>query len=201
MQLIVVSSLVVWGENVFVPTGGLGQSAVSAWDPEHGVRHLLPASDDNTEYAYGLGTDGKDMVWTLLRVLDSQAGDGQYSLMTVPFTTDPAVVAAEARVVREERDGSIWPEAAYRVGCGYAARRTDMAELAVTRLADGAEWIVERSAPPDRGSWSFGPALGVTCDEVFVELFSDDGYYPNTHMWSIARIRLDSLGEPTFPPP
>jgi len=39
----------------------------------------------------------------------------------------------------------------------------------------------------------------VTCDEVFLPFYSKEGYYPDTSTTSIARIRLDSLSEPSFP--
>ena len=124
-----------------------------------------------------------------------------YYVMTAPFTTDPAVVAAQSRTVREEHDGSFHPDARYRVGCGFAAHVTENHDLVVVRLADGAEWVVKRLPPPDRDSWGFVDVLAVTCDEVFVYLDSNEGFYPNTETESVARIRIDSLGTPSYPPP
>ena len=199
---LMVGDTVVWGKNVFfgVNAGGLG--GFMSWDPEHGLRPLLRRYGDRLERSSNFGTDGKDMVWTLGRRKEPRYGVApydQYFVMTAPFTTDPAVVASQARVVREEQDGSFIPDTAYRVGCGYAAHITRKSDLVVTRLSDGAEWIVKRLLPPDQHSWTFGRVLGVTCDEIFLPFDSREGYYPDTSTLSIARIRIDSLGVPSFP--
>jgi len=199
---LMVGGTVVWGKNVFVEAHGGGVGGIMSWDPEHGLRNMLRRYGDRLEGKSNFGTDGKDMVWTMGRRKEPQykaAKYDKYYLMTAPFTTDPAVVEAQARVVREEHDGWFIPDAAYRVGCGYAAHITIRADLVVTRLSDGAEWVVERLPPPERDWWSFGQVLGVTCDEVFVPLSSREGYYLDTSTLSVARIRIDSLGEPSFP--
>ena len=189
------------GKNVFFGVEGGGKRGIMSWNPEHGLRPFLRRYGDRLENTSNFGTDGKDMVWTLARRAEPQTNYqfDEYYLMTAPFTTDPAVVASQARVVRKEHDGSLHPNCEYRVGCGYAVHITMRSDLVVTRLSDGAQWIVERFQPPERDYWSFGKVIGVTCDDVFVLLSSREGFYPDTHTSSIARIRIDSLGEPSFP--
>ncbi|MCL2824145.1 MAG: hypothetical protein FWD57_09150 [Polyangiaceae bacterium] len=199
-----VDGTVVFGNNVFVGVSGAGLGGIMSWNPGDGLRPLFRNLGDRLERASNFGTDGKDMVWTLGRRKEPQYKTALYDehyLMTAPFTTDPAVVASNARVVRAEHDGFFVPYAAYRVGCGHAAHITFKSDLVVVRLSDGAQWIVERFPPPDRDSWAFDSVLGLTCDEVFLGLGSNEGYYPGTSTVSIARIRIDSLGEPSFPPP
>ena len=193
---------VVVGSNVFIDLSGGGVQGIVSWTPHHGIRPLLIKYGDQLEGRSSFGTDGKDMVWSMgvRKEPKYQAPRyDQYFVMTAPFTTDPAVVASQARVVREEHDGSFVPYTAYRVGCGYAAHITIGSDLVVVRLSDGAQWVVERLPSPDTYSWSFGQVMGVTCDEVFLPFSSNEGYPPNTSTSSIARIRLDSLGEPSFP--
>jgi len=199
---LMVGDTVVWGKNVFIGVNGGGMVGIMSWNPEDGLRPFLRRHGDRLEGASNFGTDGKDMVWTLGRRKEPRYSGGlydEYFLLTAPFTTDPSVVASNARMVREEHDGRFMRDVEYRVGCGYAAHKTIKSDLVVVRLSDGAQWIVERLPPPDRDSWSFGKVLGVTCDEVFLGLFSREGFYPGTGTSSIARIRIDSLGEPSFP--
>jgi len=194
---------VVAGKSVFLGVERGWAKGIMSWEREHGLRPLLFRDGDTLEGTSNFGTDGKDMVWTqgqrdgpeLTAVYD------RFFLMTAPFSPDPAVVGSTARLVREERDGWIREDerAPYRVGCGYAAHLTLNGELAVTRLSDGADWLVERLPPPERTSWGFGKVLGVTCSEVFVRLFTTEGSDPVKTTLSTARIRIDSLGQPSFP--
>jgi len=139
-------STVAWRENVFILVDGPGVRGIMSWDPEHGSRPLVFDRYDTLQGAMHFATDGKDMVWTLLRrkVRPEYTGEpyDRRFLATAPFTTDPAVVASKARIVREEHDGSPDPTAKYSVGCGYAAKRSGRFDLVVTR----------RWCPVDRGA-------------------------------------------------
>jgi len=196
-------SPVVAGKSVFLGVERGWAKGIMSWDREHGLRPLLFRDGDMLDGTSNFGTDGKDMVWTLGQRDEppvQTAAFDRFHLMTAPFTTDPAVIESQARVVREERDGWIGmaETLAYRVGCGYAAHLTVNGDLSVTRLSDGADWLVERLPPPDRGSWGFGKVLGVTCSEVFVRLLTTEGSDPVKTTLSTARIRIDSLGQPNF---
>jgi hypothetical protein len=77
------------------------------------------------------------------------------------------------------------------VGCGYGARASGGSEdIQVVRISDGWSWLIpnQLQAP----GFVATRALGLTCDEIFVWGVVDGTY-------SVARIRLDSLG-PGLPP-
>jgi len=185
---------VVVGKNVFHDVSQGGAAYYMSWDPEHGSRPLLRWYGDRTQAASNFGSDGKDMVWTYARRQKARHDYqfDEYTMMTAPITTDPTVLQSTMRPVRAEYDPVFLPEADYRVGCGYAAHVTRGAHLAIVRLSDGAQWVVNRLPPPDTDKWSFYKALGVTCDEVFVGISTQV-------VESVARIKLSSLGAPTMP--
>jgi len=200
MQYVEMSELVVWDRAVFLPVTAEGPSGFSSWDPEYGLRTLLQDVEWE-EYSGNLGTDGRDMAWTLERTewpVNQRTPDREYYLMTAPFTTDPVVFASQTRMLGREWEAPAWETSSYRVGCGYAAHATHEGALILTRLADGANWTVRWHYYSDRDTWNFGKVLGVTCEEVFAVLYSRDGY-PGTRYGSVARIRIDSLGEPSPP--
>ncbi|MBK7581228.1 MAG: hypothetical protein IPI67_13565 [Myxococcales bacterium] len=181
------------GDAVFWEVGGLTKHGVVAWTEKTGQRELIRWLGDYTQGAGNFNTDGIDMVWT--HGEGKAPNDTEYpkrSIMTAPFTTDPAVVKATAKRLRSDPGQlNVFP---YGIGCGYAARQlftTDSTQLLVVRLSDGTSWTVQ--APPLATEVQFMSVLGVTCDEVFVKVqFPDEAN-------AIVRIRLDSLG-PGLPP-
>jgi hypothetical protein len=54
----------------------------------------------------------------------------------------------------------------------------------VVRLSDGRTWIIDNQGIPN---FSWGRALWITCTELFTQM--------NDGKSTVARIRLDSLGE------
>jgi len=196
MKAVLMGRLVAKGRSVFVHGGPAGPGGMSSWDPEHGKRQVLLGSD--LEFIWNLRTDGKDMVWTRARNKNLGGGpssdDREYSMMTAPFTTDSVVPATKIRWVRDVDEMFVWNEDLH-VGCGHVAW-TSSGDLLVIRLSDRAEWIVEGPPPSDQFTWGLLDVVGLTCDEVFVGLYSTEGFYPGIGTSSTARIRLDSLGEP-----
>ncbi|MBK9001971.1 MAG: hypothetical protein IPM35_40115 [Myxococcales bacterium] len=176
------------GDAVFWEVGGLKKHGVVAWTQVSGQQNLIRWLGDYTQGAGNFNTDGTDMVWTYGE--GKAPDDWEYpkrSIMTAPFTTDPAVRKAKEKRLRSDPGQlSVFP---FGIGCGYAAREystTDSTELLVVRLSDGLSWIVK--APPFSSGVQFMSVLGLTCDEVFVKVqFPDE-------VNAIVRIRLDSLG-------
>jgi hypothetical protein len=112
--------------------------------------------------------------------------------MIAPFTTDPEVVQATGRRLRS--DPARWPighSETFVVGCGYAARQFGGAgDVIIVRLSDGAAWIPQ-SQPEFTWVW----VAGFTCDEFFgLARGPIEG-----EVTTIARMRLDALGEPLPP--
>jgi hypothetical protein len=180
------------GKYIFVLVGGMASSGIVVWDPDHGMRPFLFWPGDGTRGAAAWGTDQKDMVWW--QGEGKQPSDQVYpkkSVMIAPFTTDPAIAQATAKRVRSDIGGMT--QKPYAVGCGYAVRTTVQPPpvnnaLQVTRLSDGAAWILYGDAP----AIIWDTALGVTCDEAFLEVAVHGDI-------RIVRLRLDSLGEPLPP--
>lgn len=176
------------GDAVFWEVGGLKKHGVVGWTSASGQENLIRWLGDYTQGAGNFNTDGTDMVWTYGE--GKGPNDETYpkrSIMTAPFTTDPAVRAASQKRLRSDpAQLDVFP---YGVGCGRAARSyytADSTELLVVRLSDGVSWIVK--APPTSSGVQFMSVLGVTCEDVFVKVqFPDEAN-------AIVRIRLDSLG-------
>jgi len=185
--------MVVWGKDIFIGIGGLEPHGVVSWNLDQGVQPLLRWPGDHTRAASLLGTDGKDMVWWYGE--GKNLGETVFpkrSVMTAPYTTDPAVIQTTAKRLRSDPAGLDYP-ATWAVGCGYAARAGFVDglnwELSVVRIQDGASWILPGTID-GTSIWAY--AMGVTCDEVFV-LWGSQG------IQNIVRLRLDSLGPPLTP--
>jgi hypothetical protein len=185
------------GKDVFIALWAGGNAYTLSWTPQAGLQPLLYWGSDDTRGGGNFGTDGKALVWT--------AGEGKptgtpqpyakFTIMTAPYTTDPAQLQQTARPLREElkSDSNIGHYSqAWYVGCGYAARTTLRRAITVVRLSDGAMWFIPRPLDPEIG-WT--KALGVSCDHVYV--LGDSGFFPEGSI--ITRFRLNSLGTPLSP--
>ena len=79
------------------------------------------------------------------------------------------------------------------VGCGLAAQASrNPCVLTILRIDDGLAWYVP--CTESGNDWTWLRALGITCDEVFVVTS-----YSEKQRTTIARVRIDSLGEPVPP--
>jgi hypothetical protein len=190
------------GPDVFWEVDVSGYSGVMSWNQLDGARPLLRWYGDWTRGAGNFRTDGKDMVWTYG---EGKAPQDKYkyiypklSVMTAPYTSDPAVAQAKARRLRSDLSAfSVWP---YGVGCGHAVRVAGIAEdgggrivLLIVRLSDGASWVVKDAPVPDQHGFLPAMAIGASCDHVYFDGESKE------QLSSIFRIRLDSLGPPLAP--
>jgi hypothetical protein len=190
-------SLVALGGDIFIEIGDGGYAGEMSWDLQHGARPLLRWQGDWTRGAGNFMTDGADMVWTYGEGKEP-GKEGSYSykklsVMTAPYTTDPAEVAAKARRLRSDLS-TMWVYP-YGLGCGHAAHEVSekgtSRDLLVVRLADGVSWLLKGAEGGTGLKYLF--ALGATCEEVFTTAeVNDIGM-------TILRIRLDSLG-PGIPP-
>jgi hypothetical protein len=186
---------VVIGKNVFVDASVSGRNAVSVWTPESGQTRLLGWPSDPSRSAGNFGTDGTNLVWTYAEGKNDQGKWVNLFIQTAPFSTDAATVLATKKTLRKDLatfDGTVWV-----TGCGYAARPEATTELVnglvVVRLADGRAWLLPGGAVGSPKMFSYDSILGVTCEEVFLHVSVPDGSV------TIARIRLDSLGEGLAP--
>lgn len=182
-----ISDIVLSGDAAFWDANDSLQAAIGSWDPAHGTRQLVRFLGDHTKGAGGLGTDGKDMVWSYGE--GKQPGDDistypTRSIMTAPFTTDPA--ALKPRRLRSQ-PGETIGVTTWVLGCGYAAHVSGLGAI-VVRIADGVSWVLPSNYP------DFTPKtpIGLTCDDVFV-MGTLNGKI------DIGRFRLDSLGPGTPP--
>ncbi len=168
------------GDAIFYSTSMLLADGINVWDPTHGARPFIRWVGDFTKGAADLGTDGIDMVWTYGE--GKQPADTMYpvrSVMTAPYTTDPAaVVAKRLRSSPFTGVGNF----TWTVGCGHAANVAAANDVLVIRLSDGFSWSL-----PTAPDFNVTAALGFTCEEIFVR-GSVGG------IDTLARIRLDSLG-------
>lgn len=175
------------GDTAVFGVGNLTQQGIMAYDPVQKTHALIRWYGDAKQGAYNVGTDGKDLVWTYGQ--DHPAGEGTYptrSIWTSPFTTDPKQI--QGKRLRSDPQSAF--DVNFVVGCGYAAHALHKADgLLVVRLSDGVSWILPNY--PDTLSWQ--DAIGMTCEEVFatVSVVPIPG---NGVVYSIARVRLDSLG-------
>jgi hypothetical protein len=193
-------NLQAYGGAIFWDVGSGDYHGIMSWTLAGGARPLVRWYGDYTKGAGGFNTDGVDMVWTYGE--GKAPSDIDYptrSIMTAPFTTDPAEVASTAKRLRS--DPGPFSSAPWGIGCGYATfalnvpAATDGGDastaLLVVRLSDGVSWIV--SGPTFASGMHFAGPLGSSCTDVFaVAQFPDDAV-------SVVRIRLDSLG-PGIPP-
>ena len=181
----------------FVTSGGSNRSGIMSWAPVAGTRRFQRWPGDTSRGAGNFSTDGTDMVWTLSEGRDPEFLTDGYpvsSIMTAPFTTDPEVVQATGRRLRS--DPARWligHSETFVVGCGYAARAFGGdGDVIIVRLSDGAAWI-----PESRPEFTWVGVVGVTCDEFFGLAAGPIEGAPLTV--TIARMRLDALGEPLPP--
>ena len=160
------------------------------WTKPDGARELTPFPADNSTGAGNPASDGKDLVW--VQGEDLTPADEWWptrSIMTAPFTTDPSKL--QPRRLRSWR--LPWIGTSFNlpvVGCGHAAFLYGSADgsnaeltLLIVRLLDGVAW--ELHGPSMPGPHWHSP-IAITCSEVFT-IFEGP-------MWSVRRIRLDSLG-------
>ena len=178
-------------EAIFFPIGGLKRNGVWAWSKATGLQPLLRWPGDLTRGAANLGTDGKDMVWVYGEGQKS-ASDQTFpklSVMTAPYSLDPATLAATSRRLRSQPGGM--DEWRYQVGCGYAARSVIVNDgkinngLFIVRLSDGVSWTLPGAAAS--GDLGWGHTLYVDCEHVYMALTSGNKA-------RVGRVRIDSLG-------
>jgi hypothetical protein len=153
------------------------------------VVNLLYAGMDPNHGYDDPGTDGTDLVWieavAANRMTASDPFD-TYTIMTAPYTTDPA--ALTPRRLRSET-GPAFGIDPFVVGCGYAARSNE-SHVRLVRLSDGVSWVLDN--PGWASPWAWSRPLALTCDELFSIVTVDKTR-------RVARVRLDSLG-PGLPP-
>lgn len=188
------------GDTLFWDVGSLVYHGVMSWTEATGARALVRYPGDYTRGASSFATDGKDMVWSYG---EGKAPNDWYypkqSIMAAPFSADPAVVEKTAKRLRSD-PGHLSSLDLFSVGCGLAARvyvenpeagADGSVDLLVVRLSDGVAWRWD--TPAISTGFRLNSAIGVTCDEVFLEAsFPDDAQ-------TILRIRWDSLGA-SLPP-
>lgn len=176
-----------WGEG-----GGdsVGDGVVVAYTPAKGIYPFLGTHAATLEGQTALGTDGVDLVWiTAEFAAPGLSPPTSMSVTTAPFTTDPLAIQPRRLRSYASAYSAIAP---WVVGCGRAAYATENGVL-VMRLSDGVSWAVPNAPKADGGPsvWDWSQALGLTCDELFVETYSSKT--------NIARIALSALGEGTPP--
>jgi hypothetical protein len=174
----------VFGKDVLWSTGDLTSGPIGAYDDERGFHVLVQPK--STDYASGVGSDGKDIVWTLGEGDEEGAKTWPVrSVITAAYTTDPAAI--KPRRLRSDPGVIVGPDP-WGVGCGYGARPIiGTWGLQIVRLSDGVAWHLPRPA-----GMSWDRVIGITCDEAFMRVNTNSGS-------NIARVRLDSLG-PGLPP-
>jgi hypothetical protein len=165
----------------FWPSSNLRYHKVKVYTQATGVRDLLSAGMVTTKGYGDLGTDGDDLVWIEAAGRTTETGPfDSYTIMTAPFTTDPAQVVS--RRLRTE-EGPDFDVVYFQVGCGYAAR-SNGAHIRVVRLSDGQSWVLSNGLSDPFG-WS--APLALTCTELFATV-------QVSGVTRLARVRLDSLG-------
>jgi hypothetical protein len=158
------------------------------WNAKAGLRALRGATGLTS--AALLGTDGVHMAWAEREIVPAPDGGKQAAaLMRGWFTVDAAELSTQAERVR--RQTGALGGAAYRVGCGMAARTIPLSssarsDLVLTRLDDGVFWVLDASAD-GAPLLSWERVVGVTCEDIYVEVATEEGL-------ELMRIRLDSLG-------
>jgi hypothetical protein len=173
------------GRDIIFVVGYPGMMGIMSYDDTAGVRPLVRWYGDQTRAAANVGTDGKDLVWTVGE--DRPPGEWVYptrSIMAAPYTTDP--VALMPRRLRSDPSATVGLNS-FAVGCGYAGHEVPVAGQIIVRLADGVSWTL-----PEAPDWKWGHVIGFTCEEVFLT-------YAVKTSAHIARVRLDSLGPGTAP--
>ncbi len=174
-----------------------------AWDQDGGARTLLPFPEAELGGACCVASDGTDMVWLQgSGVFDAGAGTYErVDVMASPHATQAADV--EPRWLRQGYADNV---NGFRtvVGGGYAlheeTRKADgsaVRQHTLTRLSDGAYWVIE-----PRPGFIWGKPLYVDAEEFALvegagpEVFIDAGLHAG-YSYTIVRYRIDSLGPPT----
>jgi hypothetical protein len=180
---------VTWKDAFFWTSSNLYQSGINSWTAADGARPFIRYVGDATKAAGNLGTDGVNLVWSYAEGKKPSEENSKYpvrSIMSSPYTTDPAKVVAKR--LRSDPSGSINGQP-FRVACGHAAHGGKIFPVVVVRISDGVSWIVPKS--PNAADYVVD-VLGLTCEHVYLQ-----GYFGGRY--NIARIRLDSLGPGTPP--
>ena len=180
-------SPVVVGRDILFSVGTLAMAGVMAYDDQRGVHPLIRTYGDPNLGAAGLGTDGKDMVWTLGEGhAPGVLGFVKRSVWTAPYTTDPS--ALKPRRLRSDPAMDLGVNE-FVVGCGYATHADpDAQNTLLVRLSDGVAWTLRTAS----SEFAWGPQLGITCTNAYYYIY-DRGAF------SLARVKLSSLG-PGLPP-
>jgi hypothetical protein len=181
---------------------GAGPYEVMGWDPVEGARKLLeyPVTEDGG--ACCLYTDGVDMVWLHgYGTFDPETFTySDMELMASPYATD-----ASQFVPRRLRRSSVDKLIGTRgmVGGGYALheehRSASEERIVLTRLSDGAYWVLE-----PRPDHVFGQPLYVDAEEFAIvetpaPAVVHDAGLSVLEAYSIARYEIGSLGPPLPP--
>ena len=169
------------GDVSIFENSGLSGGALFSYEPQAGTRELV---NDSAAASYNVGTDGNHIVWTRA---DAQGR----SIMVSPFATEASAIMP--RRLKSDPSTSFVP---YAVGCGHTGRQvTKTIGALVVRISDGMSWTL----PPILGErpWIWSSVIGFTCDEVFLRV----DHVPTSAgaAYTIARVRLDSLGPGTPP--
>jgi hypothetical protein len=187
-----------------IPTGPSALFETLVWSPSAGAEPLLPAPAASGGGNCCVKTDGSDMVW--LAGTGWQAGSDTFSevmLMHSPYGTSAAGLQPTA--LRPMLTDKVTGGKSV-VGGGYAliyerlkAQPSDEANFVLTRLSDGAHWIV-----PPRPGFHWGTPLYVDAEELALsetpsaETIQAEGLHTG-YVYTIVRLQLASLGPPTMP--
>lgn len=182
------------GKDFFWEVGVSSYRGIMSWNPVDGARPLVRWFGDWTQAAGNFATDGKDMVWEYGK--DQDPNGPNYltrSIMTAPYTTDPALAQSTARRLRSDPGSfAVFP---YVVGCGHAVRKVSITgnDLLIVRLSDGVSWTLYGDTAANQYAFSYMQPVGVTCNDIFVTAQVP----PEPRQ--ILRIPLSALG-PGIPP-
>jgi hypothetical protein len=181
---------------------GAGPYEIMGWDPVEGARKLLEYPVTEEGGACCLYTDGVDMVWLHgYGAFDAETFTySDMELMASPYATD-----ASQFVPRRLRRSNVNKLIGTRgmVGGGYALheeyRSATEEHMVLTRLADGAYWVLE-----PRPEHVFGQPLYVDAEEfavveTLVPAVVHDAGLNVLDTYGIARYQIDSLGPPLPP--
>ena len=147
-----------------------------AWDPDGGLRTVLPHPNAAAGGAGSLVSDGTDMVWLEGTDYDD-ANDayGTMTLMTSPFATRAEDVKPRAlRTVNQNSPTGATP----RIGGGYAflweeSTPSNGRIVTITRLSDGAYWVI----PDVPGGYSIAWHLYIDSEEFAYVLNAPPGTF------------------------
>jgi hypothetical protein len=184
---------IVVGDEIVYGAGNYSYTGFYGFHPEHGTRALVTFPNDLSRGAGNVGTDGKDLVWTLGE--NRPAGEIGYpdlSIYTAPFTTDPSSLQPR-RLRRDMANDTGTFEKQFAVGCGFAGRYIAASGLdcQLVRLSDGVAWRFTGVQLKFR--WN--RVLGISCEHAYVQANYDGVGQGSPGQRTIVRVRLDELGE------